>query len=188
VADLEIVLEERNHEIKLLMYRVQELSSKYTPVRGDPVDNVLAKWVNGYRPAVPFFRLSSGSYLFGRRQVLCKIVNEKPVFRVGGGFVSFDKFLELHASEELERLLTYDMDEKTGEPKFLEAQKVRQAWEETGGPEEIRERPEQVDRSVPKSSSRGPRSGEHGRGNMQSHRLLEETGSARSSRRSLIGN
>merc|ERR1719352_1263842 len=33
--DVEKALEERNGEIKLLMYRVQELSSKYTPAKGD---------------------------------------------------------------------------------------------------------------------------------------------------------
>lgn len=127
-SELEATLEDRNSEIKLLMYRVQELSSKYTPVRGDVIDTVLAKWVNGYRPAVPFFRLGAGLYLFGRRQVSCKIANDKPVFRVGGGFVGFDKFLELYASEELERLLNYEMD-GTGEPKFLEGQRLRRADE-----------------------------------------------------------
>merc|ERR1712176_1552790 len=124
-AELETALEDRNNEIKLLMYRVQELSSHYVPAKGDQIDIVLAKWVNGYRPAVPFFRLAQGLYLFGRRQVICKISNDKPVFRVGGGFIGFDKFLELYASEELERLLQYDLNERTGEPKFTEAQRVQ---------------------------------------------------------------
>merc|ERR1712187_875064 len=141
-SDLEAMLEERNNEIKLLMYRVQELSSKYSPMKGDPIDVVLSKWVNGYRPAVPFFRLAQGVYLFGRRQVICKISNDKPVFRVGGGFVGFDKFLELYASEELERLLSYEVDDRTGEPKFTEALRVRQAMEESGLLEELRDRVE----------------------------------------------
>lgn len=136
-AEIEKVLENRNQEIKLLMYRVQELSSKYFPVKGDEIDAVLAKWVNGYRPAVPFFRLSHGHYLFGRRQILCKISNDKPVFRVGGGFIGFDKFLELYASEELEQLLNYEIDERTGQPKFLEALRVRNAMKESGALEDI---------------------------------------------------
>merc|ERR1719359_2077648 len=114
------------------MYRVQELSSKYTAAKGDTVDGVLAKWINGYRPAVPFFRLGPGLYLFGRRQVICKISNEKTVFRIGGGFIGFDKFLELYASEELERLLNYEVDERTGEPRFVEAMKVKQIMKESG--------------------------------------------------------
>merc|ERR1711972_382466 len=144
VGSLESMLEERNNEIKLLMYRVQELSSKYSPVKGDNIDTVLSKWINGYRPAVPFFRLTQGLYLFGRRQVACKISNEKPVFRVGGGFIGFDKFLELYASEELERLLSYEVDDRSGDPKFLECQRVRQAMEESGTLEELRERAEQT--------------------------------------------
>jgi hypothetical protein len=137
-AERETALEDRNSEIKLLMYRVQELSSKYVPVKGDAIDQTLSKWVNGYRPAVPFFRLTQGLYLFGRRQVICKISNEKPVFRVGGGFIGFDKFLELYASEELERLLSYEVDDRTGEPKFSEALKVKQAMEECGLLDELR--------------------------------------------------
>lgn len=138
-AELEALLDNRNNEIKLLMYRVQELSSKYTPVKGDKIDEILAKWVNGYRPAVPFFRLGNGQYLFGRRQVLCKISNDKPVFRVGGGFVGFDKFLELHASDELERLLNYDVDERTGDPKFVEALRLRDTVENSTMLEELRQ-------------------------------------------------
>jgi len=137
-SELEAMLEDRNNEIKLLMYRLQELSSRYVPAKADATDMILARWINGYRPAVPFFRLSQGLYLFGRRQVICKISNDKPVFRVGGGFVGFEKFLEQFASEELERLLTYDLDDKTGEPKFLEGLKAKQIIEESGLVEELR--------------------------------------------------
>merc|ERR1712087_530541 len=108
--------------------------------RGDTIDIVLSKWINGYKPAVPFFRLAQGVYLCGRRQVICKIVNDKPVFRVGGGFIGFDKFLELYASEELEKLLNYEMDDRAGEPKFIQAQQVRQSMEASGALDEYRER------------------------------------------------
>lgn len=149
-SEIEATLDDRNNEIKLLMYRVQELSSKYTPVRGDVVDAVLAKWVNGYRPAVPFFRLGAGLYLFGRRQISCKIANDKPVFRVGGGFVGFDKFLELYASEELERLLNYEMDDRTGEPKFVEGHRFRRAMDEPGALDDLRDRTaEAAERAAP---------------------------------------
>jgi len=137
-AELRAALEDRDNEIKLLMYRLQELSSQYTPVPGDHVDSTLARWVNGYRPAVPFFRLNPGLYLFGRRQVLCKVSNDKPVFRVGGGFVSFDRFLELYASEELQRLLSYEVDERTGEPLFAAAQRIHRGLQESGALDDVR--------------------------------------------------
>jgi len=107
---------------------------------------VLARWINGYRPAVPFFRLAQGLYLFGRRQVIAKVSNDKPVFRVGGGFIGFDRFLELYASEELERLLTYETDEETSVPKFSQALKFRQQMEASGILDELRE---QAERSPP---------------------------------------
>jgi len=158
-AEMEAALEDRNNEIKLLMYRVQELSSKYVPVRNDAIDVCLSKWVNGYRPAVPFFRLAQGLYMFGRRQVICKISNDKPVFRVGGGFVGFDKFLELYASEELEKLLSYEVDDRTGEPKFSEASRVKQAIEESGLLEELRERAELQVRGKDGVEARAPSAG-----------------------------
>ena len=55
--------------------------------------------------------------------MICKVSNEKPVFRVGGGFVSFEKFLELYAAEELERLLQYDIDAQTGTNRMQQALK-----------------------------------------------------------------
>ena len=52
----------------------------------------------------------------------------------------FEKFLEQFASEELERLLTYELDERTGEPKFLEGLKAKQLIEDSGLVEELRQR------------------------------------------------
>lgn len=153
-SELESLLEDRNNEIKLLMYRLQELSSRYVPVKSDATDLILGRWINGYRPAVPFFRLSQGLYLFGRRQVICKISNDKPVFRVGGGFIGFEKFLEQFASEELERLLTYDLDDRTGEPKFLEGLKAKQIIEESGLVEELRQKEEVRNKGLSSTLSR----------------------------------
>lgn len=72
---------------------------------------------------MPFVRLGLGSYLFGTRHVNVKVSNERPIFRVGGGFASFDKFMELYANEELERLLQYDVDTATGMTKMQQALK-----------------------------------------------------------------
>ena len=108
VQEVEKILLRRNVEVKVLMQRIQEITSlKYVPVKGDAVDTTLARYIQGYRPAVPFSRLNSGSYMFGTKQVFVKLVNDKPVFRVGGGFVGFEKFLEKFAGEELEKLLEF---------------------------------------------------------------------------------
>merc|ERR1712232_89258 len=62
---------------------------------------------------------------------------------VGGGFIGFEKFLELYATEELEKLLSYEIDDRTGAPKFSEALKVRQTVEESGLLDDLRERAQQ---------------------------------------------
>ena len=60
--------------------QVQELvASRYTPVKNDPIDVCLARWINGLMPAVPFFRLGPSVYVFGKRQVSCRVTNDKPV-------------------------------------------------------------------------------------------------------------
>merc|ERR1711890_5864 len=136
------------------------------------VDAVVAKWVNGFRPAIPFFRLAQGLYLFGRKQVVCKIVNDKPVFRVGGGFIGFDKLLELHAAEEFERLLNYEMHQASGRPVFAKAQLVCRAMEESGFLDSLREQAKQThpNHGPSKTMSNGPRRQER---RLQRHRSME---------------
>lgn len=100
-------LETKSAEAQLLMTRIRELVTVYVPVKSDPVDNMLAHLINTTHPPVPFFRLSAGVYLFGSRRFFCKLGSHgKLVFRVGGGFCSFEEFLEGYASEELAKLET----------------------------------------------------------------------------------
>lgn len=94
-------LELRNFEITRLMSRIQELTTNYAPVKGDLTDQLLAHYVNTYHPQVPFLRLNAGVYLFGSRKVLVKVHGkDRLVFRVGGGFHTFEEFLELYMAEE----------------------------------------------------------------------------------------
>merc|ERR1719335_1065223 len=92
------------------MSRMQELTTVYVPIKNDPVDQLMAHFVNTYHPPVPFFRLSPQIYLFGSRKVLVKQHDKdgRLVFRVGGGFCSFEEFVETYAAEELEKLEQLD--------------------------------------------------------------------------------
>lgn len=128
VGEVEMLLLRRNNEGKVLMQRIQELTSRYQPVKNDVVDVTLARYIHGYRPAVPFVRLSAGSYIFGSRHVLAKVSNDKPVFRIGGGFVSFEKFLETYAAEELDRLLQYDETNWEGDKNAQLMIRMQQAY------------------------------------------------------------
>ncbi|CAD7943706.1 unnamed protein product [Amoebophrya sp. A25] len=105
VADVQRSLLQRNEEVRLLMLRIQELSSKYVPMRSDPTDVILARYIHAFRPAVPFTRLLSGVYHFGTKQVQIRVSNDRPVFRIGGGFLSFERFLETYSAEELDKIL-----------------------------------------------------------------------------------
>jgi len=98
-------LEIKNAEIRCLMARLKQLMTKYQPLKGDVIDELLAQYVNTFHPPVPFFRLDDGVYLFGTRRVIVRIHNnDKLVFRIGGGFCDFEKFIDQYASEELAKL------------------------------------------------------------------------------------
>jgi hypothetical protein len=43
-------------------------------------------------------------YLFGTKRVTAKVINEKLMVRVGGGFMPFEEFYILYAEQEQEKL------------------------------------------------------------------------------------
>lgn len=63
---------------------------KYKPVKGDPIDETLAKTINEKRINLPIERIEAGKYLFGTKSVQAKLVGDKVVIRVGGGWMSVE--------------------------------------------------------------------------------------------------
>jgi len=53
---------------------------------------------------VPVRRLGDGFYLFGTRKIFAKVLNNKLVVRVGGGFMSFTEFIDTYALVELKKI------------------------------------------------------------------------------------
>ena len=76
----------------------------YKAVQGDQVDELLAKYINSMEVAVPIRRLGEGFYLFGTRKIYAKVLNNKLVVRVGGGFMSFTEFIDTYAMIELKKI------------------------------------------------------------------------------------
>ena len=76
----------------------------YKAVQGDIVDELLAKYINSMEVAVPVRRLGDGFYLFGTRKIYAKVLNNKLVVRVGGGFMSFTEFIDTYAMVELKKI------------------------------------------------------------------------------------
>ena len=58
-------------------------------------------------------RISAGKYLFGTRNIICKIVNGKLLVRVGGGYCSADEFIAQYAQIEILKMM-----KQSGDPKL----------------------------------------------------------------------
>ena len=68
----------------------------YRPIKGDLVDELIAKYINQMQIPLPVRRLGDGNYIFGTKKIFAKILNGKLVIRVGGGFMSIDEFFECY--------------------------------------------------------------------------------------------
>jgi DNA repair exonuclease SbcCD ATPase subunit len=66
----------------------------YKAVKGDKVDELWCWHLNKAQIDIDVKRLGPGKYLFGTRNIMCKIINGKLVVRVGGGYMSADEFIE----------------------------------------------------------------------------------------------
>ena len=54
--------------------------------------------------SVPIRRMEPGFYLFGTRKIYAKVLNNKLVVRVGGGYMSFQEFIDTNAVIEQKRV------------------------------------------------------------------------------------
>jgi hypothetical protein len=68
-------------------------------VKGDPIDEMMAKYINEYPYYVPVERLAEGHYMVGSKKVYAKIMNGKLIIRVGGGYMTIDEFLQHYEQE-----------------------------------------------------------------------------------------
>lgn len=84
--------------------RLPKPKVKYNPVKGDKVDEKMAVYINAFDMDVPMQRLGDGQYMFGTRKVFAKIMNDKLVIRVGGGFMLIDEFLPTYGQQELDKM------------------------------------------------------------------------------------
>lgn len=53
---------------------------------------------------MPITRLGGGFYMFGTKKIYAKIMNNKLVVRVGGGFMGIDEFIHSYGESELLKL------------------------------------------------------------------------------------
>ena len=80
------------------------VQTKYTPIKGDKVDEKMAVYINNFDMDIPIQRLGDGQYMFGSRKIFAKIMNDKLVIRVGGGYMLIDEFLPTYGQQELDKI------------------------------------------------------------------------------------
>ena len=78
----------------------------YIPHKFDKIDRALAQFINTYpernKMQVLFLRESEGVYRFGQSRVNVKIEKGNQILiRVGGGFVSVEKFIQTYTPLEV---------------------------------------------------------------------------------------
>lgn len=75
---------------------------KYLAVPDDEIDKLLAEFIKfNNKLEVEFQRLSPGQYLFGTRKITCKVLNDKLMVRIGGGYTSIEEFVISYGEKEL---------------------------------------------------------------------------------------
>jgi hypothetical protein len=57
---------------------------------------MLAHYLNQFGVQLPITRLGKGYYMFGTKKIFAKILNNKLVVRVGGGFMGIDEFISTY--------------------------------------------------------------------------------------------
>ena len=73
----------------------------YQAIKGDIVDEMLARYINQTGVQLPITRIGGGFYMFGTKKIYAKIMNNKLVVRVGGGFMGIDEFINTYGESEL---------------------------------------------------------------------------------------
>ena len=76
----------------------------YKPIKGDLVDELLAKYVNQIQCLVPIKRMGDGNYFFGTKKIFAKIMNGKLVIRVGGGFMIIEELINSYSEQEITKI------------------------------------------------------------------------------------
>jgi hypothetical protein len=92
---------------------VPRAAKAYKAIKGDKIDEMWCECLNRANCGLACVRISSGKYLFGTRNIICKIVNGKLLVRVGGGYMSADEFVAQYAQIEILKMM-----KKSGDPDF----------------------------------------------------------------------
>ena len=92
----------------------------YIPEASDKVDQMLAFYINQTQCPIKISKVGDGHYMFGTKKIFAKILNDRLVIRVGGGFMMIDEFLSIYTAQELAKIEKEEANSRNGS---LSAQK-----------------------------------------------------------------
>jgi hypothetical protein len=64
-----------------------------------------ADYLNAANLKLPVVRVNQGVYIFGTKRVTAKILNNKLMIRVGGGYIGAAEFIQQNGAAELKKYL-----------------------------------------------------------------------------------
>ena len=82
----------------------------YQAIKGDAVDEMFQDYMSGMNLNLRISRLGGGFYMFGTKKIYAKIMNNKLVVRVGGGFMGIEEFISTYGESELTRSQRFTVD------------------------------------------------------------------------------
>ena len=109
LKDRDNIIEELQRQLEtpepVLPPKPKELKKQwYKPIKGDLVDELMAKYLNDMNCPLPVKRIGDGYYMFGTKKIFAKIMQGKLVIRVGGGYMSVEEFIRTYADFEVQKV------------------------------------------------------------------------------------
>ena len=66
---------------------------------------MFAGYLNKAKLTIDVQRISASNYMFGTKKILAKIINDRLVIRVGGGYMNAEEFIEQYGKIEMMKMI-----------------------------------------------------------------------------------
>lgn len=110
-------LEEKYSEMRKEVFKIKQIKL-YKPVKGDVVDEMFAGHLNKAKLEIEVQRISASNYMFGTKKILAKIINDRLVIRVGGGYMNAEEFIEQHGKIEMMKMMKMEESKRENDNVF----------------------------------------------------------------------
>lgn len=86
-------------------------ASNKSKVPTDEVNHKLEEYMKKNKLVVKFVKVGDGFYTFGSKKVHVKILNDRLVIRIGGGYMFIEQFIKMYANAELVKMKQFKENE-----------------------------------------------------------------------------